>query len=553
MLRVVVAVLVAALSEAVPGKIALAEEFQPPRLTVIHADWNATLAALAAIEQKPAPTEPAAAIDRAALDHLNAAAAERFPNIAASPVPVLLPFESGRYLRDREAGQAKVADRYLSGFDATGFFLPGPAGYSAIFSARSNEIAGLGDIGFGDPVFIEISGFALLYELPPPKGAEELPARGLDEFPGIRRVLLESYLRYAFTRYGVPYVVSIFCFDGPPRAHRLACKQADRIAQVFLRALKLSGGAPVPERAVAMPVERPSATSPDFTFYGPGQLLAGTGVKGHDGAVDYTVYAKIRFPLAQAPAFANSQSFMNWGDCDHTGRVGRSERKDASYRCRVNDKPLIFNEAAAENYSYPWRDNFCEHRSFFVGQCAAGLGHQGQDIRPGACRLRNDGADRCEANLDDVVAVRDGMVLRASKWEALFLAVNSANENLRFRYLHMRPQEFDEAGLVNGHRLREGETIGKLGNYNKRDNGTTSHLHFEAQAATRDGFVRINPYATLVSAYERLIGARGTQIEDSTPANVPDVAVQPAEMAPAGAVHHAPTRHRHRRTHSASR
>ena len=110
--------------------------------------------------------------------------------------------------------------------------------------------------------------------------------------------------------------------------------------------------------------------SPDFAYFGPGQIIPGTGVRGNSGRDDYTVYAKIRFPLASAPAYANSQSFMNWGDCDHTGRAPAVNTKDAAYRCRVNDRPLVFDEA--KNYAYPWRDNFCEHRWFFVKECPGG-------------------------------------------------------------------------------------------------------------------------------------------------------------------------------------
>src|SRR5262249_17430929 len=74
---------------------------------------------------------------------------------------------------------------------------------------------------------------------------------------------------------------------------------------------------------------------------------------------------KIRFPLADAPAFANSQSFMNWGNCEATGRSGAGTLGGVrAYRCRVNGQTLILDESAPENYSYPWRDNFCETRNF---------------------------------------------------------------------------------------------------------------------------------------------------------------------------------------------
>ena len=36
---------------------------------------------------------------------------------------------------------------------------------------------------------------------------------------------------------------------------------------------------------------------------------------------------------------------------------------------------------------------------------------------------------------------------------------------------------------------------------------------------TRDGYVRINPYATLIASYEHLIGARGNEVKDIPPAD----------------------------------
>ncbi len=260
-------------------------------------------------------------------------------------------------------------------------------------------------------------------------------------------------------------------------------------------------------------IERPDAISTDFTYHSPGHLLPGTGFKRRSGVADYTVYSKICFPVAEAPAFANSQSFMNWGNCEATGRVGLGMRgKTAAYRCKVNSQPLIRDELAPENYSYPWRDNFCEHRFFFVGQCPGGLGHQGQDIRPASCKQRIAGANRCEPYLHEVVAVRDGAVLRAQGTEALFIVVNAPNERIRFRYLHMQPKQFDADGMVSGRLVREGDVIGKVGNYFKRERATTYHLHFDVQVPTQHGWVFVNPYMTLVAAYERLIGGRGREL-----------------------------------------
>src|SRR5262249_6507484 len=157
---------------------------------------------------------------------------------------------------------------------------------------------------------------------------------GLDAaFPGIKRLFFENQTRYTFVHFGVPYVVSLEC-----GFRRLGCRDADKLATRFIKSLQVTGGAPRPnDGAVEVnTIERPEAVSTVFTYYGPGNLLPGSGMKGHAGRADYTVYSKIRFPLADAPAFANSQSFMNWGDCDQTGRVSMGRQSNvAAYRCRV--------------------------------------------------------------------------------------------------------------------------------------------------------------------------------------------------------------------------
>jgi len=240
-------------------------------------------------------------------------------------------------------------------------------------------------------------------------------------------------------------------------------------------------------------------------------------MRGHAGRPDYTVYSKIRFPLAEVPAFANSQSFMHWGDCDQTGRVSLGALgKTALYRCRVNGQLLIADESV--NYAYPWRDNFCEHRYFYVGECPSGLGHQGQDIRPSFCTQRIEGANRCEPYQHDVVAARDGIVLRAPGEIVLHIVTNAANERVRFRYLHMYPKHLDQDGILSGRVVHEGEVIGKVGNYQRRERATTYHLHFDMQVPTKYGWVFVNPYMTLVAAYERAINARGRELQpDGTP------------------------------------
>jgi hypothetical protein len=73
--------------------------------------------------------------------------------------------------------------------------------------------------------------------------------------------------------------------------------------------------------------------------------------------------------------------------------------------------------------------------------------------------------------------------------------------------------------------------LGKVGNFYKKERGTSYHLHFDAQAFTRDGWVWVNPYMTLVSAYERLIGARGTEIAEGNPVAAATPAEPPTTVA----------------------
>lgn len=501
------------------------QEMALPRVSTVSVDWNAVRDELA--HNATGSTPPATLLLR-----LNDAAAQRLPGIDKSAVPVLLPIDVDALFKDPSKAET-------GGFKQH-FFLAGPTGYDAAYTLTGPAAAEISGFEQKEEPLVLITASSVIYELDAPVAEAAKPSKELEAaIPGARRRWLESYLRYSFERYGVTYTVSMLCVDGPARKRWVQCTNAANVLVRFIRTLRLAGGAPQPATARVNTIDRPSAQSPDFTYAPAGKLIRNTGFKGNDGRPDPTVYARIRFPMAEAPAFANSQSFLNWGNCDFTGRTNHSWRKAAPYRCRVNDKPLVFDESAAENRSYPWRDNFCEHRRYFVGQCAGGEGHQGQDIRPATCKLFNEGADRCTAFHDDIVAVRDGMLLRVANRESVFLYVNVPGERLRFRYLHMHPKMLDDDRVLSGRVVREGEVLGKVGNYDRIPNGTTYHLHFELQVATRDGWVFVNPYMTLVSSYERLIGARGRQVDnpDSRPDNeAPKVeAPPPIATAPVAA------------------
>jgi len=419
-----------------------------------------------------------------ALVQLNAATSPIFTGITRSPVPVLLPFDTAAFLDARLSGahDGPSIAHYQADFRPADFFHAGSSGYDAVFSLEPGAGDGMPQRTFINPVEVQITGSILVYDLADRLGGKGEPVKTLAaQFPDLRRFIREGYVRYAFTRFGIPYVVSIQCLDSAPRPKRLACREAYPVAERFLKALRVAGGQPSQPRGdIASTItERPAAPSHDFTYRPSGDIVTGSGGRKQGGHPDVTVYSQIRFPLEKAPAFAHSQSF--------------ARRK---------------SDGTAD--SYPWQDNFCEARSFEVGQCASGYGHQGQDIRPGGCPA--DSADGCDPKQQAVVAVRDSVVLRSPQQQAATLQVNTRTEHIRFRYMHMNPSAMDADGVLNGRLVAEGEKIGVVSNYLDHPNGTSRHLHFDVQVFTRDGWLWVNPYTTLVSAYERLIDGHGREI-----------------------------------------
>jgi hypothetical protein len=213
-----------AMAQAASPDAAVPDAMTSPRLTSATVDWSAVRSALADLDPLKAQDNAAAAD---VLNRLDAASAKFLPDVAASPVPVLLPFDTAALLRD--AGQETIGDasKYFSGFGAATLFFPGPSGYDAVLSLQPKDAPDL-NLSYAKPVNVQMSGSALLYELdgsvvPAPDRPE--PVQQLDgQFPGIRRVLMESHLRYTFVRYGVPYFVSIECFDGANSSRRLSCR-----------------------------------------------------------------------------------------------------------------------------------------------------------------------------------------------------------------------------------------------------------------------------------------------------------------------------------------
>lgn len=475
-----------------------ADEFRSPSLTALRVDWRAALDQLRTeINSRPqvagdfifVPRRSVLRFDpRAmpALVQLNALSSQLFTGIARSPVPVLLPFDAAAYLEAQRSGaQTPLAlPRYQADFNAADMFDAGPAGYSASFSLDPGAGDGMPSRTFAKPVEVQITGSALVYDIADPAGGKGEPVKPLATiYPDLRRFIREGYVRYAFTRFGAAYVVSIQCLDSVAKPRRLACKEAYPVAERFLKALHVAGGQrtrPLMDVASDL-IDRPAARSADFSYRPSGDIIPNSGYRKQGGHPDAMAYAQIRFPLEKAPAFVHSQS--------HTKRD--------------KDDGLT---------AYPWRDNFCESRSFEVWQCSGGYGHQGEDIRAADCPSPGDSREPCDHKQRGVVAVRDAVVIRASKDQAATLEVNSRTEHIRFRYMHMNPQALNADGVLNGRIVTEGEKIGVISNYLDHPAGTSMHLHFDVQVFTRDGWIWVSPYVTLVSAYERLIRARGREV-----------------------------------------
>jgi hypothetical protein len=232
-----------------------ADEFRTPEISVIRVDWRSVLDQLRAeIGAAPAVAADFTFADQRrlpasdprstpALVQLNAATSQVFLGIGRSAVPVLLPFDTATWLEARRSGASAAVpvSRYQADFRSVDLFDAGPAGYDAVFSLEPGAGSGLPQRTFARPVEVQITGSLLTYEVADPRGGKGEPVKSLAaQYPDMRRFIREGYVRYAFTRFGVPYVVSIQCLDSAPRPRRLACREDYPVAERFLYALRVA-------------------------------------------------------------------------------------------------------------------------------------------------------------------------------------------------------------------------------------------------------------------------------------------------------------------------
>lgn len=227
----------------------------------------------------------------------------------------------------------------------------------------------------------------------------------------------------------------------------------------------------------------------DFDHDAPGELIDGTvHVQADQGVTSPVVIAPdMRFPMLTGPAYANSQLFMpnwSWEFYPHQGTID-------GVRYPRPQGP----QYSAENFAYPWLDNFCEIRTHANTRCGANIGHQGQDIRPGAC-WHNQAA----------VAATSGQLRTLSNFSVdLF-----GDDGMVYRYFHLdRPLIID---LSPGEwvEVEAGDLIGFVSNVNRSGSplvrDTSIHLHFEIWEGDLSGADPRSPYTSLVEAY-RWLGA----------------------------------------------
>ena len=211
-----------------------------------------------------------------------------------------------------------------------------------------------------------------------------------------------------------------------------------------------------------------------FSYWPAGDLINGSAPPSI--LVDDMIYDdKIRFP-AEDPVFINSQVYGHGGS-----------------QAAVNAKGP--DQCDAENYSYPWRDDFCEKRGADQYFCADG-GHTGVDIRPATCKKSKHW----------VVAPEAGQVYSIGTYGVRLMA----DDGTWYQFLHM---DMDHLAVVEGETVGPGQRIGMFSNVFYDSQGklvpTTIHMHLDMKEAYApstgdEPFIdRVNPYMTLVAAYER--------------------------------------------------
>ena len=227
---------------------------------------------------------------------------------------------------------------------------------------------------------------------------------------------------------------------------------------------------PEPEPEPEPPADPVDDAGDPFAYMPAGDLVEDSGT-GQTVQINYA--PDMRFPMEAGQAYANSQVYGYGG---YLGPAG--------------------GQCNASNYAYAWRDNFCETRGYGTPMCPAGVGHQGQDIRPASCQDDTHWA----------VATAAGTITSIGTYSVRLMT----DDGIRYTYLHL---DKDTLLVEPGDTVERGERLGYVSN-EFGDTATTIHLHFEIKMAVDTGSgiqnTAVPPYLALVDSYERLIAGDET-------------------------------------------
>jgi murein DD-endopeptidase MepM/ murein hydrolase activator NlpD len=203
-----------------------------------------------------------------------------------------------------------------------------------------------------------------------------------------------------------------------------------------------------------------------FSYHAPGDLRVGAGRKD-----DRTIYLpQMAFPLQAGPAHQNAHAYAN-----------------------SQIHPAAGAGNAAGNYAYPWRDTYCEKRSWPMPLCPGAVGHQGLDIRP----------QKPVVNVYPAFAMDDGVVSSITSSTSLTLR---ANAGYTCRYLHLDRASITQAGVRVGSVVRRGDLLGRVSNIMGGKPATSIHLHFDCHKNINGRTVRLPIFASIIAAYRRAWG-----------------------------------------------
>ena len=263
---------------------------------------------------------------------LNAQVGKRFAGIDKSSVPVLLPIDIDRFRADVAAGKpdAATSDKYFGRIPSVASFSCRARPATSATFLLNNGDGGLEftfrkagrDRDHRRGLHLRSRRRRTTRKLfPAPRSSRRLsrhqahPARSACALRvrALRRALcrLDPVLR-------------------PPAGARAICRARKPIRSRCASCVCCStaGGSPLPIEDAAHRSRRGRRRNRRISPITARAIsFPNTGWRKMPGRADYHVYADMRFPIANAPAYVKSQSFMPWGDCYKSGTRGPARQE----------------------------------------------------------------------------------------------------------------------------------------------------------------------------------------------------------------------------------